>query len=85
MLQIPKPGKKRPIEIGLGHELLHLLHYFDGVMAPKGEVELEPNLIGESSPLEELNTVGLGNLPSDYPTENKLREEQGLDQRNSYK
>jgi hypothetical protein len=54
-------------------------------MAPKGEVELEPNLIGESSPLEELNTVGLGNLPSDYPTENKLREEQGLDQRNSYK
>jgi RHS repeat-associated protein len=80
-----KEAKKRPIEIGLGHELLHLLHYFDGVMAPKGEVELEPNLIGESSPLEELNTVGLGNLPSDYPTENKLREEQGLDQRNSYK
>lgn len=83
-------GKKRPNQIGLGHEMIH------GDRSMRGEAidySINDNYtytdstgspITQNVPKEELATVGLKhNTPKDI-TENDLRDEQGQDDRGAY-
>jgi hypothetical protein len=74
---------KCPAYIALAHEMVHLLHFFEGNMSSKDQTAAEPNLNNTTSLIEELKTVGL--YPTSDPTENSIREEHHLKQRNSYK
>ncbi|TKG87726.1 hypothetical protein EYV94_28015, partial [Puteibacter caeruleilacunae] len=81
-------GKTRPDEIGLAHELIH------GERSMKGKAtnysttdthtykDAAGNTVTQTVPKEELQTVGLKD-PNVY-TENKIRKEQGLDERGAY-
>lgn len=79
--------KKNPLHIALGHELIHGLRDMQGA-SNDGEVILYNayNYLGEKKEkyesLEELETVGIiGNYKY---TENKLRKEQGYEERVTY-
>jgi hypothetical protein len=80
-------GATRPDEIGLSHELIHTQHI------NKGSVDFTPTNntyqtasgnVTQTVAKEELSTVGLsGNAAGDV-TENKIRKEQGLNDRGAY-
>jgi tetratricopeptide (TPR) repeat protein len=81
----------RPAYIGLGHELIHALHYVTGTMA--GPQEFQPcsyrNQSGDlvtvgDEDLEELNTVGLCGHRNG-PTENELRQVHQVARRGAYR
>ncbi|MCP1997578.1 RHS repeat-associated core domain-containing protein, partial [Flavobacterium sp. HSC-61S13] len=76
-------GKKRPNQIGLGHEIIH------GERSMRGEAidyndmgthtyqDANGNTVTQTVPKEELATVGLKHNTSKDITENDLRNEQG--------
>jgi RHS repeat-associated protein len=81
-------GATRPNEIGLGHELTHADRSMKGVAvdystnATHTYKDATGNTIIQTQPKEELETVGLqGNHKYN---ENKLRKEQGLNERGAY-
>ena len=90
----PKTGnaeeKSRPKRIGLGHELIHGLHYVDGDWSPPSDQTTHTYTDENGNPqtqtvrTEEARTVGVGgNKPGDI-TENDLRKENNQDKRVAY-
>jgi RHS repeat-associated protein len=83
----PKSNNKVQLEcpayLALAHEMVHALHFFKGNMSSTKLTAAEPNLKNSTSLVEELKTVGL--YPTSDPTENSIREEHHIKQRNSYK
>ena len=90
----PKTGnaeeKSRPKRIGLGHELIHGLHYVDGDWSPRTDQTThsytDENGNTQTQPVrtEEARTVGVGgNKPGDI-TENGLRKENNQNKRVAY-
>ena len=77
----PQP---RPPFIGLGHELIHALHYIEGTRS-KG-YSTYTGLDGRSyrAKIEEIRTVGLDFNPIGDVTENDLRKEKHMKERNNY-
>jgi len=89
----PKTGnasmETRPNQIGLGHELVHTERSMNGKAVPTSQTTdytykgpAGKPITDKNVPKEELQTVGLQG-DSKY-TENKLREEQNLNQRGGY-
>ena len=83
-------GANRPDEIGLAHEMIHGERSMDGKATNYSTTDTHTykdaagNTVTQTVPKEELQTVGVkGNNPNDY-TENKIRQEQGLNQRGAY-
>jgi len=80
----------RPAYIGLGHELIHALHYVTGTMAGPQESRLcsyqnqDGDVVTVDEDLEELNTVGLCKHRNG-PTENELRQAHQVDRRGAYR
>ena len=81
-------GATRPNEIGLGHELIHADRSMNGEAVDYSITDTHTYKDATGSPItqtkfkEELETVGLkGNYKY---TENKLRREQGLNERGAY-
>jgi len=90
----PKTGnseeKNRPNRIGLGHELIHGLHYTDGDWSPETDqtthtyTDKDGNQQTQTIRTEEARTVGVGgNKPGDI-TENDLRKENKQNKRVKY-
>ncbi len=90
----PKTGnseeKSRPKRIGLGHEMIHGLHYADGDYSPRKDLTTHSytdengNTQTQKVRTEEARTVGLGgNKPRDI-TENDLRKENNQNKRVAY-
>lgn len=81
-------GKSRPNEIGLGHELIHADRSMKGkavnysTKATHTYKDAAGNTVTQTVPQEELETVGVSGTHK-Y-NENKLRKEQGLDERGAY-
>ena len=88
----PKTGRLqpefRPPHIGLAHELIHGFRSMNGVGKSLNKlnnyyvIDYKGDKIIKNAPIEELETVGIGNN-SKY-TENKIREEQGYNLRGAY-
>ena len=83
-------GATRPDEIGLAHKMIHGERSMDGKATNYSTTDTYTytdaagNTVTQTVPKEELQTVGLkGNNPNDY-TENKIRKEQGLNERGAY-
>ncbi len=82
-----QPWHNRPPAVGLGHELIHVLHGQTGTRTP-GRMQdpgnpgtpAAPNMI----PGEDAATVGLGPFAGNAITENNIRAEQGLPPRPQY-
>jgi RHS repeat-associated protein len=81
-------GATRPNEIGLGHELIHADRAMKGKRIDRSNTgthtykDAAGNTVTQTKPKEELETVGLqGNHKYN---ENKLRKEQGLNERGAY-
>lgn len=81
-------GTSRPNEIGLGHELIHADRSMNGkavdysTTATYSYKNDKGNTVTQTIPQEELETVG---LQGKYKySENKLRKEQGLNERGAY-
>ena len=82
---VPQSG--RPNEIGLGHELIHANHIFDGdvnLTEQNYTYKTATGTVTKKARIEELRTVGLaGNKKRDI-TENQLRKENNLNSRGAY-
>ncbi len=81
-------GETRPNEIGLGNELIHADRSMKGVAVDYSTTgthtykDENGNTVTQTKPQEELETVGVqGNHKHN---ENKLRKEQGLNERGAY-
>jgi RHS repeat-associated protein len=81
-------GATRPNEIGLGHELIHADRAMKGKSVDSATTgthtykDAAGNTVTQTRPKEELETVGVqGNYKY---SENKLRKEQGLNERGAY-
>ncbi|GHV58049.1 hypothetical protein AGMMS49579_24840 [Spirochaetia bacterium] len=81
-------NEKTPLEIAVGHELIHALHMANGVSDDRrneyrftliykenGETKEEQKAIGADFPYEEAKTTGLGEYKDEEFTENSLRKE----------
>jgi RHS repeat-associated protein len=81
-------GATRPNEIGLGHELIHADRAMKGKSVDRATTgthtykDAAGNTVTQTKPKEELETVGLQGTHK-Y-NENKLRKEQGLNERGAY-
>ncbi|MDR1652538.1 MAG: hypothetical protein LBS01_02580, partial [Prevotellaceae bacterium] len=81
-------GASRPNEIGLGHELIHADKSMKGkavdysTTATHTYKDATGNTVTQTMPKEELETVGL--MGNHKYNENKLRKEQGLNERGAY-
>jgi hypothetical protein len=81
-------GATRPNEIGLGHELIHADRSMKGVAVDYSTTathtykDAAGNTVTQTRPKEELETVGVQGTHK-Y-NENKLRKEQGLNERGAY-
>jgi RHS repeat-associated protein len=90
----PKTGhaeeKSRPKRIGLGHELIHGLHYVDGDWTPSSDQTTHTYTDGNGNPqtqtikTEEARTVGVGGNKLGDITENDLRKENNQNKRVAY-
>jgi RHS repeat-associated protein len=80
-------GATRPNEIGLGHELVHADHINKGTVDFTPATNTYQTATGtqtQSVATEELRTVGVSGHNNNKATENKIRQEQGLNQRGAY-
>ncbi|MDR1876213.1 MAG: type III secretion system effector protein, partial [Flavobacteriaceae bacterium] len=75
-------GKKRPNQIGLGHEIIHGDRSMRGKAIDYSDEDThsyqdaDGNTVTQTVPKEELGTVGLKHNTSEDITENDLRKEQ---------
>jgi RHS repeat-associated protein len=80
-------GATRPNEIGLGHELIHAGHINKGTVDFTPATNTYQTATGaqiQTVATEELRTVGVSGHDANKATENKIRQEQGLNQRGAY-
>ena len=80
-------GATRPNEIGLGHELIHADHINKGTVDFTIGTNTYQTAKGnrtEKVSNEELNTMGVSGYNNNKSTENKIRKEQGLNERGAY-
>ena len=80
-------GATRPNQIGLGHELIHADHINKGTVDFTPATHSYQTATGtrtQTVATEELRTVGVPGHNTNKATENKIRQEQGLNQRGAY-
>ncbi len=83
-------GKKRPNQVGLGHELIHADRSMRGVAIDYSDngthnyKDASGTTVTQTVPKEELATVGLKHNTKKDITENQIRKEQGQNKRGAY-
>jgi hypothetical protein len=77
------PVDTRPPAIGLGHELIHSYHVARGTFAPSTYATRANGTLSKTCEFEQ-QAIGLEGYSNDRLTDNRLREERGLQLRHSH-